>query len=158
MPDAGRHRIRRALARASDGKALSLEEAEALLARKTFDVRVARAMEATHSEDEVVELVARDLPRAGGSVVWMEDEAAALGAVVGASLGGVKALTATGSAGFVRLQGMLDYAAAAEVPCVVVDVMQGGLGAGLPTHSSQGDALLAHWGGSGDLEVCREFK
>ncbi|MFM8999418.1 MAG: bifunctional FO biosynthesis protein CofGH [Actinomycetota bacterium] len=31
MPDAGRHRIRRALARASDGKALSLEEAEALL-------------------------------------------------------------------------------------------------------------------------------
>jgi len=99
---------------------------------------------------ELAETLAAGLPAAGGRVVWLEDEAAALSAALGASLGGVKALTATGSAGFVRLQGVLDYAAAGEVPCVVVDVVQGGLGAGLPTRSSQGDTLLARWGGSGD--------
>jgi 2-oxoglutarate ferredoxin oxidoreductase subunit alpha len=83
----------------------------------------------------------------------MEDEIASMGAVIGASLAGVKAMTATSGPGFSLMQENIGYACMAETPCVVVDVMRGGPSTGLPTLASQGDVMQARWGTHGDHPV-----
>ena len=70
---------------------------------------------------EVAERMAIELPRAGGVFIQMEDEIASLGAVLGASLGGVKGMTATSGPGFSLMQEHLGYAAGTEIPCVIVE-------------------------------------
>ncbi|MCP5202134.1 MAG: 2-oxoacid:acceptor oxidoreductase subunit alpha [Gammaproteobacteria bacterium] len=102
---------------------------------------------------EIAECMAAELPRVDGVFVQMEDEIASMGAVVGASIGGVKAMTATSGPGFSLKQENLGYAAAAEVPCVIVNVMRGGPSTGLPTRPAQGDVMQARWGTHGDHPV-----
>jgi len=102
---------------------------------------------------EVAEEMARLLPSVGGVFVQMEDEIASLAAVIGASVAGVKAMTATSGPGFSLMQEHLGYAAMTEVPCVVVEVMRGGPSTGLPTSPSQGDVMQARWGTHGDHPV-----
>jgi 2-oxoglutarate/2-oxoacid ferredoxin oxidoreductase subunit alpha len=102
---------------------------------------------------EIMELMSRGMPRAGGVFIQMEDEIASLGAVIGASLGGLKAMTATSGPGFSLMQEHISYAAMAEVPCVIVHVMRGGLSTGLPTKPGQGDVMQARWGAHGDHPV-----
>jgi 2-oxoglutarate ferredoxin oxidoreductase subunit alpha len=99
---------------------------------------------------EIAEHMVRLLPEAGGVFVQMEDEIASLAAVIGASLAGSKAMTATSGPGFSLMQEHIGFAAMAEVPCVVVDVMRGGPSTGLPTSPSQGDVMQARWGTHGD--------
>jgi len=99
---------------------------------------------------EIAETMARRLPGLGGVFIQMEDEIASLAAVIGASLGGRKAMTATSGPGFSLMQENLGFAALAEVACVVVDVMRGGPSTGLPTSPSQGDVMQARWGSHGD--------
>ncbi len=99
---------------------------------------------------EIAEHMVRLLPGAGGVFVQMEDEIASLAAVIGASLAGSKAMTATSGPGFSLMQEHIGFAAMAEVPCVVVDVMRGGPSTGLPTSPSQGDVMQARWGTHGD--------
>lgn len=99
---------------------------------------------------EIAEYMARELPRQGGVFIQMEDELASLGSVLGASLAGVKAMTATSGPGFTLMQEHLGYATLAEIPCVVVDVMRLGPSTGLPTSPSQGDVMQAQWGSHGD--------
>ena len=95
---------------------------------------------------EIAEYMARELPRQGGVFIQMEDELASLGSVLGASLAGRKAMTATSGPGFTLMQEHLGYATLAEIPCVVVDVMRLGPSTGLPTSPSQGDVMQAKWG------------
>ncbi len=102
---------------------------------------------------EIAEEMARLLPGAGGVFVQMEDEIASLAAVIGASLGGLKAMTATSGPGFSLMQEHIGYAAMAEVPCVVVNVMRVGPSTGLPTAPSQGDVMQARWGTHGDHPI-----
>lgn len=102
---------------------------------------------------EIAETMARALPAAGGVFVQMEDEMASLGAVLGASLGGALAMTATSGPGFTLMQEHIGYAALAEIPCVIVDVMRGGPSTGLPTRPSQGDVMQARWGTHGDHPI-----
>jgi 2-oxoglutarate ferredoxin oxidoreductase subunit alpha len=83
----------------------------------------------------------------------MEDEIASMGAVVGASMGGVKSMTATSGPGFSLKQENLGYACGAEVPCVIINVMRGGPSTGMPTRPSQGDVMQARWGAHGDHPV-----
>lgn len=99
---------------------------------------------------EIAEHMVRLLPGVGGVFVQMEDEIASLAAVIGASLAGSKAMTATSGPGFSLMQEHIGYAAMTEVPCVVVDVMRGGPSTGLPTSPSQGDVMQARWGTHGD--------
>ncbi len=99
---------------------------------------------------EIAEHMVRLLPEAGGVFIQMEDEIASLAAVIGASLAGSKAMTATSGPGFSLMQEHIGFAAMAEVPCVVVDVMRGGPSTGLPTSPSQGDVMQARWGTHGD--------
>lgn len=99
---------------------------------------------------EIAEYMARQLPKVGGVFIQMEDEMASLGAVLGAVLGGKKAMTATSGPGFSLMQENLGYASLAEIPCVVVDVMRVGPSTGVPTAPAQGDVMQARWGSHGD--------
>jgi 2-oxoglutarate ferredoxin oxidoreductase subunit alpha len=90
------------------------------------------------------------LPKVEGTFIQMEDEIASIGAVIGASLAGVKSMTATSGPGFSLMQENLGFAVIAEVPCVIVNVMRGGPSTGLPTFPSQSDVMQARWGTHGD--------
>lgn len=99
---------------------------------------------------EIMELMSRELPARGDVFIQMEDEIASLGACIGASLAGRKAMTATSGPGFSLMQENLGYACIAEVPVVLVNVMRGGPSTGLPTSVAQGDVQQARWGTHGD--------
>lgn len=102
---------------------------------------------------EIAEELSRLLPKAGGAFIQMEDEIAAMGAVIGASLAGARAMTATSGPGFSLKQENIGFACMAEVPCVVVNVQRGGPSTGLPTMPSQGDVMQARWGTHGDHPI-----
>ena len=102
---------------------------------------------------EIAEQLAALLPGVGGTFIQMEDEIASMGAIIGASLAGVKSMTATSGPGFSLMQENLGYACCAEVPCVVVNVMRGGPSTGLPTSPAQGDVQMARWGTHGDHPI-----
>lgn len=102
---------------------------------------------------EIAELMAERLPLAGGTFIQMEDEIASMAAVIGASLTGAKAFTATSGPGFSLKQENIGYAAATEVPCVVINVQRGGPSTGLPTSPSQSDVMQTRWGTHGDHPV-----
>ena len=82
---------------------------------------------------EVAETLARELPKVGGTFIQMEDEIASAASIIGASLAGAKAMTATSGPGFSLMQEAFGYAIMTETPCVFVDVMRGGPSTGLPT-------------------------
>ena len=102
---------------------------------------------------EISEILSVKLPQADGTFIQMEDEIASLGAVIGASLTGVKSMTATSGPGFSLMQENLGFAIIAEVPCVIVNVMRGGPSTGLPTLPSQSDVMQARWGTHGDHPI-----
>jgi len=102
---------------------------------------------------EISEILSVRLPQLDGTFIQMEDEIASLGAVIGASLAGAKAMTATSGPGFSLMQENLGFAVIAEVPCVIVDAMRGGPSTGLPTMPSQGDVMQARWGTHGDHPI-----
>lgn len=102
---------------------------------------------------EIAEMLSRELPRLGGKFIQMEDEIASLAAVIGASVGGMKSMTATSGPGFSLMQENIGYAAMTEVPCVIVDVQRLGPSTGQPTSASQGDVMQARWGTHGDHPI-----
>lgn len=75
---------------------------------------------------EIAELCALRLPQEGGKFIQMEDEIASIACAIGASVAGVKAMTATSGPGFSLKQENLGYACLAEIPLVVVDVQRTG--------------------------------
>ncbi len=99
---------------------------------------------------EVAESMARELAGVDGIFVQMEDEIASMGAVIGASMGGLKSMTATSGPGFSLKQENLGYAAMTETPCVITNVMRGGPSTGMPTRPGQGDIMQSRWGTHGD--------
>jgi len=102
---------------------------------------------------EIAEMLSRELPRCGGKFIQMEDEIASLAAVIGASVGGLKSMTATSGPGFSLMQEHIGYAAMTEIPCVVVNVQRLGPSTGQPTSASQGDVMQARWGTHGDHPI-----
>ncbi len=99
---------------------------------------------------EIAEILARELPKRGGHFIQMEDEIGSIAAVIGASVAGAKAMTATSGPGFSLMQENLGYAFMIEAPCVVVNVQRGGPSTGLPTKVAQADTMQAKWGSHGD--------
>jgi len=102
---------------------------------------------------EISELLSVKLPQVGGTFIQMEDEIASMGAVIGASLAGAKAMTATSGPGFSLMQENLGFGCITEVPCVIVNVMRGGPSTGLPTSVAQGDVQMTRWGTHGDHPI-----
>ncbi len=102
---------------------------------------------------EIAEHMASRLPKIGRKFIQMEDEISSMCAIIGASLTGKKAMTATSGPGFSLMQEALGYAVMAEIPCVIVNVQRGGPSTGLPTGPSQGDVMQARWGTHGDHAI-----
>ena len=100
--------------------------------------------------NEISEHLSERLPQLGGTFMQMEDELASIGAVMGASWGGRKAMTATSGPGFSLMQETIGWGFMTETPCVVVDVQRAGPGTGQATKSAQGDVMQARWGTHGD--------
>jgi len=99
---------------------------------------------------EIAEYMSDKLPRVGGKFIQMEDEIGSIAAIIGASVAGVKSLTATSGPGFSLMQEGVGYACMAEIPVVIVNVMRGGPSTGLPTKTSQADVMQVRWGSHGD--------
>ncbi len=99
---------------------------------------------------DVMEFLATQLPRVGGTLIQGEDEISSLGMVLGASYTGARAMTATSGPGLSLMVEMLGLASMAEIPCVVLDVQRGGPSTGLPTKHEQADLYLAALGGHGE--------
>ncbi len=102
---------------------------------------------------EIAERMAERMPEIGGVYIQMEDELASMNAVLGASWGGVKAMTATSGPGFSLMMENLGLGVMTETPCVVVDVQRGGPSTGLPTLVGQADMMQARWGSHGAYEI-----
>jgi 2-oxoglutarate ferredoxin oxidoreductase subunit alpha len=100
---------------------------------------------------EIMETLIDELPAAGGCVVQAEDEIAALGMVIGASFGGVPAMTATSGPGLSLMTEMLGLSSMAEIPAVVVDCQRVGPATGIPSRTEQSDLYHAVYGGHGDF-------
>ncbi len=99
---------------------------------------------------EVAEILSHRLPEIDGKFVQMEDEISSMCAIIGASLTGLKVMTATSGPGFSLMQEAIGYAVMAEVPSVVVNVQRGGPSTGLPTSVAQGDVMQTRWGTHGE--------
>jgi 2-oxoglutarate ferredoxin oxidoreductase subunit alpha len=99
---------------------------------------------------EIGEHLALRLPQEDSIAIQMEDELAALGAVIGASWAGAKTMTATSGPGFSLMQENIGYAFMTETPCVIVNVQRVGPSTGQATKCGQGDVMQARWGTHGD--------
>jgi 2-oxoglutarate ferredoxin oxidoreductase subunit alpha len=93
------------------------------------------------------------LPKIGGKFIQMEDEIGSLAACIGASLCGLKVMTATSGPGLSLMLENVGMAIMAEVPCVIVDVQRGGPSTGLATKVGQGDVQQVRWGSHGGYPV-----
>jgi 2-oxoglutarate ferredoxin oxidoreductase subunit alpha len=102
---------------------------------------------------EVAEFMARHLPLIGGRFIQMEDEIASIAAIIGASIAGARAMTATSGPGFSLMQENIGLACLAEIPCVILNVMRAGPSTGLPTQPAQADIMQARWGTHGDHAI-----
>ncbi|WP_456429298.1 2-oxoglutarate synthase subunit alpha [Nitratifractor sp.] len=101
---------------------------------------------------EVMHTISDLLPKIGGACVQMEDEIAGICAAIGASMSGVRSMTATSGPGISLKAENIGLAFIAEVPLVIVNVMRGGPSTGLPTRVQQGDVLQAKNPTHGDVK------
>ncbi len=102
---------------------------------------------------EIAEVLAHELPKVGGKFIQMEDEIASMASIIGASVGGLKSMTATSGPGFSLMQENIGYAAMAEIPCVIANVQRLGPSTGSPTSPAQGDVMQARFGTHGDHPI-----
>ncbi len=102
---------------------------------------------------DLAERMSKLLPEVGGAFIQMEDELGSIGAIIGASLTGSKAMTATSGPGFSLMQEGIGFASFSEIPIVVVDVQRVGPSTGIPTYPSQGDIMQARWGTHGSHPI-----
>jgi 2-oxoglutarate ferredoxin oxidoreductase subunit alpha len=99
---------------------------------------------------DLVEWMAPRLKKLGGRLALAEDELAAINMVLGASYGGVPAMTVTSGPGLSLMVETIGLGIAAEIPAVIVDVMRGGPSTGIPSKTEQSDVNIAVYGGHGD--------
>jgi 2-oxoglutarate ferredoxin oxidoreductase subunit alpha len=103
--------------------------------------------------NEIPEQLSERLPIVDGIFMQMEDELSSIGAVMGASWAGKKAMTATSGPGFSLMQETIGWGFMTETPCVIVNVQRAGPGTGQATKCGQGDVMQARWGTHGDYSA-----
>ncbi|RDV04359.1 2-oxoacid:acceptor oxidoreductase subunit alpha [Undibacter mobilis] len=99
---------------------------------------------------DLVEWLAPHLIKLGGRLVLGEDELASINLVLGASFGGVPAMTVTSGPGLSLMVESLGLAIAAEIPMVLIDVMRAGPSTGIASKTEQSDLNIAIYGTHGD--------
>lgn len=102
---------------------------------------------------EIPEHLSQRLPEVGGAFMQMEDELASINSVVGASIAGSKAMTATSGPGVSLMTETISFAAAMETPFVLVDCQRNGPGTGFVTSPHHNDIGLVRYPGNGEFEV-----
>lgn len=102
---------------------------------------------------EIAEGASKELPRHGGLYVQMEDEISSMAAMLGASLAGKKAFTATSGPGFSLMQENLGLGIMSELPCVIFNVQRSGPSTGAATKPAQADLMQARYGVHGDHSI-----
>ncbi len=80
-----------------------------------------------------------------------EDEIAAINMVIGASYGGVRAMTGSSGGGFALMVEGLSLSAATETPIVIAEVQRPGPATGLPTRTEQADLLFVLFAAHGEF-------
>ncbi len=99
---------------------------------------------------EIPEYMAKKMRDYAGTYLQAESEVAAIYMVYGAGAAGERVMTGTSSPGFSLMQEGLSYLFAAEIPCVIVDVMRGGPGLGGLGPTQADYFQLTKGGGHGD--------
>jgi len=99
---------------------------------------------------KIMEILSKELPKHGGTLLQTEDEISAIGAVIGAGFGGKRAMTATSGPGFALMTEFTGLSVMAEVPAVIINSQRGGPSTGIPTKTEQSDFNSAVSGGTGD--------
>ncbi|HNV62644.1 MAG TPA: 3-methyl-2-oxobutanoate dehydrogenase subunit VorB, partial [Candidatus Cloacimonas acidaminovorans] len=104
-------------------------------------------------QSELIEYMAKMMPKVNGTFIQAESEVAAINMVYGAAGSGKRVMTSSSSPGIsLKMEG-LSYIAGAELPCVVVNVQRGGPGLG-DIQPAQGDYFQAtKGGGHGDYRL-----
>lgn len=102
---------------------------------------------------EVAKGAAAELPKYGGIYIQMEDEISSMAALLGASLAGKKAFTATSGPGVSLMSENLGLGVMSELPCVLYDVQRSGPSTGAATKPAQGDLMQARYGTHGDHSI-----
>ncbi|MGC8733943.1 MAG: 2-oxoacid:acceptor oxidoreductase subunit alpha [bacterium] len=100
----------------------------------------------------ILEMMIKNIKDFGGVAIQTEDEISAINSVIGASIAGVRAATATSGPGFSLMIEAIGYAYMTETPVVIIDVMRGGPSTGLPTKTEDSDILNVVFSGHGDIE------
>ena len=93
------------------------------------------------------------LPPLGGVCIQGEDEIASIGLCLGASMAGMKVLTATSGPGISLYSEQISFAIGSEIPIVIVDIQRLGPSTGSATRGADGDVNFLRWGSSGGLPV-----
>jgi 2-oxoglutarate ferredoxin oxidoreductase subunit alpha len=94
---------------------------------------------------DIAEYMSKRLPQVGGYYVQCEDELAGMHACAGASLGGLKAMTATSGPGYTLMHDAYGWAVTNEIPLVVVDAMRVGPISGITGAPGQGEFYVARY-------------
>jgi len=100
---------------------------------------------------EIMQFMSREIWKYGGALLQAEDEIAGVGAALGASFAGKKAMTATSGPGMSLKTEIIGLATIAELPLVIVNVQRGGPSTGMPTKSEQADLFQAAFSAHGDV-------
>ncbi len=93
------------------------------------------------------------LPPLGGICLQGEDEIASIGFCLGASMAGMKVMTATSGPGISLYSENISFAIGSEIPIVIIDVQRLGPSTGSATRGADGDINFLRWGCSGGLPV-----
>jgi 2-oxoglutarate ferredoxin oxidoreductase subunit alpha len=93
------------------------------------------------------------LPPLGGICIQGEDEIASIGFCLGASMAGMKAMTATSGPGISLYSEQISFAIGGEIPIVIVDIQRLGPSTGSATRGADGDVQFLQWGSSGGMPV-----
>lgn len=104
-------------------------------------------------QNEIPEYLARELPKTGGVFLQAESEVAAINMVYGAAACGGRPMTSSSSPGIALMQEGISLLAAAELPCVIVNVQRGGPGIGTIQPSQSDYFQMTRGGGNGDYRV-----
>jgi 2-oxoglutarate ferredoxin oxidoreductase subunit alpha len=102
---------------------------------------------------EIYEVMMRELAAQGGLALSAPDEISSLCYCVGASLRGLKAMTATSGPGWALMVETVQYALMTETPVVIALVQRLGPSTGGATQGAQGDIFLAEFSTSGGYTI-----
>ncbi|HEX7573463.1 MAG TPA: 3-methyl-2-oxobutanoate dehydrogenase subunit VorB, partial [Bacteroidota bacterium] len=104
-------------------------------------------------QSEILEYLAAEGRERGMVVLQAESEVASINMVYGGAGAGARVMTSSSSPGISLMQEGLSYIAAAELPCLIVNVNRGGPGLGT-IQPSQGDYFQSvKGGGHGDYHL-----